>query len=104
MVTNDEVHKIVNAGAVYLDVHYPKWANAVKIEKIDVTEAHTSIATQVLGQDWDEEMAATRAFSNGFVFPPRTPPAVLEVANKFWRSEVRARRVGRPAKAASATV
>lgn len=102
-MTTKEIETAIGRGALYADIHHPKWGANVKIEKIDTAKIESSLMAQLRGADWDEEFSYREAIEYGFILPPDATPAEHEYANKIWRMETRRRRparVGRPPKTA----
>jgi hypothetical protein len=82
----------VRRGALWLSKQNRRWYETIDVEQINLGDSLRLPATLALGRKstWDEDMTMDRAVWLGLVFPKATP-ATIELANKFWKAEVRSR-------------
>jgi|SRR5581483_11616777 len=91
--TPTQIQVAIRRGALWLTKQKRNWHNIIDIEQINLAESSRTPAALALGRNssWDEEMTLSRAVWLGLLFPGATPQTI-ELANKCWKAEARARK------------
>lgn len=90
--TPAQIFGAVRRGAYWLTQQRRRWYATINVETINITDPRTSPPGLAFGRqsNWDEEMTVSRAHWLGLMFPGASP-ATIELANKYWKAEARAR-------------
>lgn len=88
-LTPVQIQAAVKRGAFWMSKQNRLWFKKVNPELLDIADSSTSPVAMAISTDWDEHMPMERAEWLGLAFP-RATPATIELANKYWKAEVRA--------------